>query len=356
MSKYKGILGIIAVIIIAGIAIIFLFQKQIGTSLFERAAQSRVGVSNLDGLPDGLHVGLCGTGSPLPDPNRAGPCNIVIAGKAIFVVDIGEGGARNLNLMGLGADVDALLLTHFHSDHIDGMGPLLLGHWVGGAQSPLPVYGPQGVEEIVDGFNIVYANDARYRIAHHGEKILTPSGKGAIAKPFTMKGETQIILKNKDLTITAFTVGHEPVSPAIGYRFDYKGRSVVISGDTVKSASLERAAKDADILVHEALQPKMVKTMQSAFKEKEIDNMAKIMADILDYHASPEEAAQSAKAAGVKQLVFSHIVPIVPNRYFYPVFLGDAAKYYDGPMIMGEDGMIFTLPANSDSIEYGELL
>lgn len=356
MSKYRGILRSAAAIIIACIAMSFLFQKQIGTALFERAAQSRVGVSNLDDLPDGLHVGLCGTGSPLPDPNRAGPCNVIIAGKAIFVVDIGESGARNLNLMGIGADVDALLLTHFHSDHIDGMGPLLLGHWVAGAQSPLPVYAPQGVEEIVDGFNAVYGNDARYRIAHHGEKILTPSGKGAIAKPFIMSGESQIILKNKNLTITAFAVDHKPVKPAIGYRFDYRGRSVVISGDTVKSASLERAAKGADILIHEALQPEMVKTMQSAFKEKEIDNMANIMADILDYHASPEEAAQSAKAAGVKQLVFSHIVPVVPSRYLYPVFLGDAAKYYDGPIIMGEDGMIFSLPANSDAIEYDELM
>ncbi len=109
-----------------------------------------------------------------------------------------------------------------------------------------------------------------------------------------MTSQSQIIYKKEGLSITMFAVEHDPVKPAVGYRSDYKGRSVVISGDTVQSKSLENIAKNADILVHEALQPKMVKAMREAFTDKKIPHMAAIMSDILDYHASPEEAAQSA--------------------------------------------------------------
>ena len=101
------------------------FQAEIGTTIFKRAATQRVGKDITLGLPDGLHVALCGTGSPLPNPDRAGACTAIIAGKHIFVVDAGEGGARNIALMGLPtARIERLFLTHFHSDHIDGLGPM----------------------------------------------------------------------------------------------------------------------------------------------------------------------------------------------------------------------------------------
>lgn len=355
MLKKISIISIAILLLL--IAIFFIFQKSIGLTIFDRAVNERVGVNNLSNLADGLHLGLCGTGSPLPDVGRAGPCNVVIAGKQTFVIDIGEGGARNLNLMGIApSDVDAIFLTHFHSDHIDGMGPMMLFHWTGGATFPLPVYGPNGVQSIVDGFNAAYKIDNGYRIAHHGKKIVPPSGAGTIAIPFAMSSESQVILKRSGLVITAFKVDHNPVEPAVGYRFDYKGRSIVISGDTSKSPSLERAAKGADILVHEALQPNLVKKMTKALDDKGITNTAKITRDILDYHASPEEAAQSAQIAGVRQLVLSHLVPPIPSRYFYPAFLGNAKEHYKGPIIVGEDGMFFTLPANKDTVKHDRLM
>ncbi|MFZ1743687.1 MAG: MBL fold metallo-hydrolase [Pontixanthobacter sp.] len=336
----------------------FLFQKQIGASLFERAVEKRSGRDVTTALADGLHVGLCGTGSLLPNPDRAGPCNVVIAGKQIFVIDIGEGGARNLNLMGIPLGrLDGVLLTHFHSDHIDGMGPLMLFHWTQGtATAPLPVYGPQGVGMVVDGFNQAYLLDHGYRVAHHGEKIVPSTGGGGIAMPFTIGAEPVVVLEKDGLTITAFPVDHTPVSPAVGYRFDYKGRSVVISGDTAKSASLERAAKGADVLVHEALAPNLVNNMTSALDKAGQANTAQITRDILDYHASPEEAAESAQVAGVKRLVLSHLVPPIPSAYFYPAFLGDAAKKFGGPITVGEDGMFFSLPAGGKEIDERELM
>lgn len=344
-----GMVGLVALLA----ALAFVFQAQIGSWLFQRTAEQLVGRNNLPSLPDGLHVGLCGTGSPMPNVARAGPCNIVIAGDQFFVVDIGEGGNRNINVMGFNpADLDGVLLTHFHSDHIDGLGPLMLFHWTRGASKrPLPVYGPSGVEKIIAGFNAAYATDNTYRIAHHGEEVVPPSGGGGEARPFAMEGDRAQILKRGGLTITAFKVDHDPIKPAVGYRFDYKGRAICISGDTAKSANLEKVCKGADIIVHDALQPALVKDMQATMEKRGNTNAAKIFHDIQDYHATPQQAAESAKAAGAKMLVLSHLVPPLPMSYLYPAFLGDAKSRFDGDIVVGEDGMFFSLPPEGDGIE-----
>jgi ribonuclease Z len=355
------------IIVLAGVLVVALLviksqQAAIGSALFERAVGERVGRDSTAGLPDGLHVALCGTGSPLPNPVRAGPCNVVIAGRQIFVVDIGEGGGRNINLMGLPLGrISGVFLTHFHSDHIDGMGPLMMTRWTAGTNtSPLPVYGPDGVEQVVAGFDAAYAIDDTYRTGHHGPAIAPAAGAGGIAMPFAMpepgQGDTVVVLERDGLKVTAIRVDHGLVKPAVGYRFDYKGRSVVISGDTAKSASLTDVAKGADLLVHEALQPRLVKTMTSELEAKGMKNLAQITRDILNYHTTPEQAAEVAQAAGAKELVLSHIVPSIPSKFFYPAFLGDAASRYPGPIVVGEDGMMFSLPAGKTDIVQSQLM
>lgn len=349
-----GLLAVVALMITAG----FVFQKQIGAVMFQRAAQQLAGRNQLSGLRDGLHVGLCGTGSPMPNPQRAGPCNVVVAGKQFFVVDMGENGNRNLNLMGISAgDVDALLLTHFHSDHIDGIGPLMLYHWTRGTSTaPLPVYGPDGVEQVVAGFNAAYALDKVYRIAHHGEQVVPPSGSGVVARPFAMTGKSAIILRGGGVTVTAFKVDHDPIEPAVGYRFDYKGRALCISGDTAKSANLIATCKGADLIVHDALQPRLLTHIEAAFTAQGNANTAKIFHDIQDYHATPEQAAESAQAAGAQMLVLSHLVPPLPYSYLYPAFLGEAPARFDGKIVVGEDGMLFSLPPDSKAIDRRRLM
>jgi ribonuclease Z len=332
-----------------------LFQRQVGEWLFERGVERSVKRDHLAALPDGLHVALCGTGSPLPSRDRAGACTVVIAGKAMFVVDAGEGGARNISLMGLpNGRIGGLFLTHFHSDHIDGMGPMMLLRWTAsGNKSPLSVYGPTGVEAVIAGFNAAYAADNGYRTAHHGPIVTPPQAAGATAMPFAVPDGPTIVYAADGLTVTAFPVDHRPVAPAVGYRFDYKGRSVVISGDTAQSKSVEAAAKGADLLIHEALQPDMVTTLANGLDHAGRKQTGQIMHDILDYHASPEQAAESARTAGVKMLVLSHIVPPLPSRYFDAAFLGNAGTTFDGPIIIGEDGQYFSLPANGKDIRRG---
>lgn len=355
MTKAKRSVLWVAAIIAVAVLAAWMFQRPIGLWLFERAVERAAGRDTLKDLPDGLHVGLCGTGSPLPSRERAASCTVVIAGKAMFVVDAGEGAARNIAQMGLpNGRIQAMFLTHFHSDHIDGLGPMMLLRWTAsGNISPLPVYGPPGIERVIGGFNAAYALDNDYRTAHHGQTITPPAAAGATAKPFAIPAAPTVVYDAGGLRVTAFPVDHRPVQPSVGYRFDYKGRSVVVSGDTAPSKTLEAASKGADLLIHEALNPAMVKTLAANLDKAGRKQTAQIMRDILDYHASPVQAADSARVAGVKMLVLSHVVPSMPSAYLNAAFLDGAEDRFDGPIIVGEDGQYFSLSAGSKLIERG---
>ncbi|MBV8454631.1 MAG: MBL fold metallo-hydrolase [Deltaproteobacteria bacterium] len=183
-----------------------------------------------------MTVVLCGTGDPVPDRDRAAACTAVFAAGYFFLVDIGPGSARNAGIFALPMpDLTAVLLTHFHSDHIGDLGEINTQSWLAGRGHPLPVYGPPGVKQVVDGFASAYRLDAGYRVAT--VPVLSPRTWMMEPHTIVIPGSAQqtgatTVLEGKGLRITAFTVDHAPVTPAYGYRFDYRGRSVVISGDT----------------------------------------------------------------------------------------------------------------------------
>ena len=354
MSRRR--VALLGVLLVA--AALWLARGPIALRVMDRALLRNLRADPLAELPDGLHLLLCGAGGPLPDAVRSGPCAAVVAGGTLVVVDAGSGAARNLARMGLLPGlVEALFLTHFHSDHIDGLGELALLRWTGAArEAPLPVYGPAGVEEVVEGFGRAYRQDAAYRIAHHGPQTTPPSGAGMTSHPFALPapGEAVLVWDAGGLRVTAFGVDHEPVRPAVGYRFEYGGRSLVVSGDTKKSANLTAQARGVDLLVHEALAPQLVKRLNAAATAAGRANLAKITVDILDYHTAPVEAAEIAAEAGVKHLLFTHVVPPLPLPGLDSVFLEGVSDVYAGGVTLGRDGTLVSLPSGSDGVEVSQ--
>lgn len=353
MFTGKKSLALISLLVV--IAVIYSQRATLVVKLIERVAEQRMGLDATASLPDGLSVVLCGAGGPLPDPKRSGPCVAVIAGKTLVVVDAGTGGSRNLAAMQIPqGNIDALFLTHFHSDHIDGLGELAMMRWVNAANTtPLPVIGPSGLQAVIDGFNQAYGSDAVYRNAHHTDMVAPLSGRGMSAVEFVppQNRERKTVFEKDGLVVTMFSVDHEPVSPAVGYRFDYKGRSLVVSGDTAKSENLQNMAEGVDLLVHEALSRKLVGVMNAAAKANNNEIIQKITFDIIDYHASPVEAAEIAKAAKVGHLLYYHVVPALIVPGMEAVYLEGVSEVYDGPTTVGVDGTVISLPAGSKDIE-----
>lgn len=351
---------LVAVIVAAGAFWLF-GQRWIGERAFDRAIETRVGVDRSTELSDGLHVYVCGSGSPMPDANRAGPCIAILAGRDGYVFDAGSGSIRKLGAMGFPFDrLQATFLTHLHSDHLDSLGELMLQAWIaGGRSTPLPIYGPPGTDRVVDGFVQAYDIDRGYRIAHHGTEVAQPGGFGGEGRILDFRNEERlddVVLRDGAVTIRATLVDHAPVDNAYAFRIDYKGRSVVISGDLKYSEAFAEFSKSADVILHEALNPEMVGDLGNALAARGNASAAKIMADIPDYHTSPEDAARVAQIAGAKALVLYHLVPAPPARIIEPVFLGNSSDLFDGRLELAEDGMLISLPVDNEQVEFDQLL
>lgn len=340
----KRIGWILAGIAVVGAAVLLALTGTRGGQDFLLERLVRRGFSAAGEEPvDGLRVFMCGTSSPLPAAGRAQACVMITAGQNRYLVDAGAGSPLTVSLAGVPLDdLRAILLTHFHSDHIAAIGDFNLASWVAGRPQPLEIVGPGGVERVVAGFNEAFALDRGYRVAHHGADLLPP--RLGVLQARTI--EPGVVLEREGLVVTAFAVDHSPVDPAVGYRFDYKGRSVVISGDTVLVPELEKAARGADLVLHDAISLPIVQALEGGARATGRDRQARIFHDIQDYHASVASLSALAEAAGVKQLALYHLVP--PPRSF--LFARIFARDLPGEVIVTEDAMVFDLPAGSDEI------
>ena len=268
-----------------------------------------------------LSITLLGTGSPLPDPNRAGPSTLVSVGDTHLLVDAGRGVMMRLAGAMVGAgQLAAVLLTHLHSDHITDLGDVITTRWVMTfAPTPLTIVGPPGTQQVVSDLLASLAPDVSYRIAHHDDLTYEP--------PVTVVevSDGDVPLDLPGVTVSCAPTDHRPVHPTVGYRVSAGGASVVLAGDTVPCAGLDRLAAGADALVHTVVRADSVQAIGLPR-----------MLDILDYHSSVEQAADTATRAGVDTLVLTHYVPAFPPGG------GDdwralAATHFAGVVEVGDD-------------------
>jgi ribonuclease Z len=267
-----------------------------------------------------IDITLLGTGSPMIDPNRAGPSTLVKAGDAVFLVDCGRGVLMRAAAAGVGAaNITALLLTHLHSDHITDLSDVITTRWVTTfVPTPLPIIGPPGTKAVVEATLAALAPDISYRIGHHPDITEPPS----IQVHEYTEGQ---VWDDGGVRITAAPTDHRPVEPTLGFRVEYDGATVVLAGDTVPCASLDALASGANALVHTVIRADLVAQIP-----------VQRLRDILDYHSSVEQAAATAARAGVGTLVLTHYVPaLVPGQE--DQWRALAATEFSGPVEIGND-------------------
>jgi ribonuclease Z len=255
-----------------------------------------------------------------------------------------------------GEAIGAVFLTHLHSDHIGELGEFNLQTWAAGRSGPMRVYGPDGVSDVVQGYTQAYAADTRFRVAHHGPALLPPERATMVAIPVLPDGAGAARILDEDgVVVTAFVVAHDPVKPAFGYRFDYGGRSVVVSGDTRPCPNLVEHARGADVLVHEAQANALVRIMETAARDTGEARVAKILGDIPSYHSDPADVAREAVTAGVRLLVLTHLTPPPDNALLAGIFRRDVDAVPPRGLVLGEDGTLVVLPMGSDAVRVTRL-
>jgi ribonuclease BN (tRNA processing enzyme) len=273
---------------------------------------------------------LLGTGGgPTPKPNRAQPSQVIVVNSAAYVIDCGNGVARQMVLAGVPlSSLRDVFITHQHSDHNADYGNLILLAWGGTLTGKVNTYGPPPLKEMTRLFLQMNDTDIRTRMADEGRVDLRPL---IVPHEITQGGP---VMQDENVKVTAALVDHGAIKPAFAYRFDCPDRSIVISGDTRPSENLVRLAKGADVLVHEVMYlPALEKLVASE------PNAATLRAHLMAAHTTTEQVGRIATAAGVKTLVLSHFVPggtpVTPDKVWY-----DAVKpHFAGRIVVGRDLM-----------------
>jgi ribonuclease Z len=274
-----------------------------------------------------IRVTLLGTGVPTPVMERFGPGVLVEAGGEIMLFDAGRGVLQRLfQIQAPLKELRALFLTHLHSDHIVGLPDFWLTGWLTGRpEVPLRVWGPRGTRAMMEHLDTAFQYDIRIRLY---DDRTPPQGVVVLTEEI----EEGVVYEHNGIRVTAFTVDHAPIYPAFGYRVDYAGHSVVISGDTRFCENLIRHAKGTDVLLHEVIVPQMLRSRPAANPEA--------MERVIAHHTTPEQAGEIFTRVQPGLAVYTHIIPVTatPKDIIPPT-----RKTYAGPLEAGEDLMVIDI-------------
>jgi ribonuclease Z len=289
-----------------------------------------------------LELILLGTSSPIHTPHRFGPSQVITDGRSRIMVDTGWGSTLRLYQGAMPPQtIDAVFITHLHSDHTTDLADFLVMRWVGGIRGPIPIYGPEGTARMVKGFQDAMAADTKYRLDHHGDKLWS-GGLAADVTEFEAGDDPVEVARVGEISVLAFEVDHYPVKPAYGFRLQKDGRSIVISGDTNPCRGLLNGARAADILVCDSMNQPMMKVLENQLRSAGNNIQAAMLEDAHSYHAPIEAMAETAKQAGVKHLVISHVMPPVPAEQ-EAQFVAGLDQVFPGKITVGRDLMRLSL-------------
>jgi len=288
-----------------------------------------------------FRVTLLGTASPSPRPDRFGPSTLVEAGNVKLLIDAGRGVPIRLWQMRVPmGKLDALLITHYHSDHVSGVPDVWLTGWLqppfGQRKTPFHVIGPTGAKELMDNLQRAYAADIKIRLA---DEKNPPEGIAVKVDEFSSDG---VVFDKDGVRVTAFEVNHgDVIKPAYGYRIDYGGRSAVISGDTRFNENVVKYGAGVDLLIHElgAAKPELLKIPA--------------MQRIIEHHTVPRDVGRVFERAKPRLAVYTHIVRLsnatIPEPSLADI-LAETRETYSGPLVFGEDLMTFDISARGIAV------
>ncbi len=273
---------------------------------------------------------------------------MVVAGETHVLVDCGWGAARRLRPSGVVPQaIDVALFTHMHTDHMTDVPDFLFQRWTGGATVPLRVFGPDGTQEMIDGFLMALRRDIGFRIAHHGDK-LHPDGIRVDVTEVAATRAPMEFLSLGELKFESFEVDHFPVVPAFGYRAKFDGRSVVLSGDTSYCETLAEACAGTDLLVCEAINLPLMEQRIAAMRSMGLEREAGLMSDVPSYHISTDEIATMSAKAGVGGVVLTHVIPPIGNDLAQEAtFMSGMSDVYGGPVRVARDMQRIEVPKRS---------
>ncbi len=277
---------------------------------------------------DSIRVTLLGTGTPEPSPDRYGPSTLVEAGNVKLLFDVGRGATVRLAQAKVSLANITVFLTHLHSDHINGLGDL----WASGymppvfRKKPLKIFGPTGIARLTDGLKMAYQPDIDIRSAELTARKLPFHLTGANFDATEVKRDG-VVFDRGGVKVTAIRVKHAE-NKAFGYRVDYDGKSVVISGDTGFTKNLIKMAKGADLIIHEVM----------GVSDKQMKNP--LIKGILTGHTTPEQAGTVFSKVQPKLAVYTHILLFGISE---KELVTKTRKRYSGPLIVGQDLMTFVV-------------